>query len=73
MKRLPTELTESEREIFAELFYNHKDVDFDDVCDGNPAPWGCPWVWDNSELVGNTISEMVKNFIESNKRNFVGL
>ena len=55
------DLTDQEKEAFAEIFY--AEVSFDDR--ESPNPWGCPWFYmGNQVLKGATISEMVENFLE---------
>jgi hypothetical protein len=63
-------LSESEREEFSEEFYSRDEAP-DDAVDGNPCPYGCPWLfgWE-VELRGATIEEMVDNYIEDYKSEF---
>lgn len=53
------DLTESQRKVFECEFY--RIASFDDR-DGSPLPWGCPWLWSNETLRGNTIIDMARNF-----------
>jgi len=71
-----SDLTEKEREWFTFLFYQKIDsvlpegLSLDDVYD-NPRPWGCPWSFSGNRLLaGDTIEEMVDNYIEDYKSEF---
>ena len=61
MKKLAKDLTDAEREIFVEAFYEITDSRLDDLDTG--SPWGCPWYWGTPvTLEGSTIEEMAENF-----------
>ena len=60
----PQHLSPDQKEEFTELFY--KKVALDDRASN--LPWGCPWYWAFSlYLVGDTIEEYVKYFIDMYK------
>ncbi len=55
------DLSEKEQEAFAREFYLRDEAP-DDL--DTPTPWGCPWYFGfHVELRGNTIEEMVDNYI----------
>jgi len=59
-KTLATNLTEKQKDEFCDLFY--ESVSFNDCI--TPSPFGLPWEWGSPiELEGETIEEMVENFI----------
>ena len=57
------DLTPEQRDEFSTLFYQYPDAPKDNLSD-NPCPWGCPWYFGGDVgLKGNTISEMVENYL----------
>lgn len=66
------DLSEAEQKAFAHEFYLRDDAP-DDLQD-NPEPWGCPWYSGSPvELRGDTIEEMVDNYIRDYVDEFVGV
>ena len=66
-----SELTEEQRQDFANLFYSDCETPTD-IDSDNPSPWGCPWYW-GGDLEGETIHEMVENFIKAHKSEWESL
>lgn len=63
MKKLACELTDEEREIFVEAFYEAMPSELDDRFPESPNPWGCPWNYQKTLiLIGNSLEEMAKNY-----------
>lgn len=59
MKFLIENLTDEQREIFEEVFYDVWEFDDKDTT----SPYGCPWYWNKKdELIGETVEECAKNF-----------
>lgn len=57
------DLTGIEQEVFVEAFYQLCPVD--DVVDGNPNPWGCPWHYSEDTIFeGTSIEDMAKEYYE---------
>ena len=57
------DLTTEQRDQFSTLVYESDDAPNDNDSD-NPCPWGCPWYFGGDvELAGNTIPEMVDNYL----------
>jgi len=57
-------LTDEQKEKFVDEFY---DFNRDDTPEdkASPLPWGCPWLFGFTvKLKGETISEMVDNYID---------
>ena len=52
------DLTRAQKEVFEKEFYRLAHFDDRD----SPLPWGCPWLWSNETLRGNTIMDMARNF-----------
>ena len=72
MKRLAKDLTDAEREIFVEAFYEIADSRLDDG--ESCSPWGCPWYWGTSvTLEGSTIEEMAENFYSMEEKEILFL
>lgn len=69
MKKLATELTDQEKEVFKHTFYNLTEMN-DLEAD---TPFGCPWMWLNGTLQGKDAEEMAKNFYIENKKEIDGL
>jgi len=65
------ELSEEEREVFAETFYTvwpYEETDRD-----SSTPWGCPWYWCGSEkLLHEDIQEAANLFFLSNRAELDG-
>lgn len=63
MKRA-TDLTDEEKDIFFEYFYEICELTDQD----SPTPWGCPWYHGSTiYLKGNSIKRMAFNFYKDNE------
>jgi len=69
MKLLARDLTDDQKEVFTEEFYDlWETAGMDDTDCESPAPYGCPWYWGSKmELEGVDIQEMAKNHFEDYK------
>lgn len=68
MNVLAKELTDVQKQEFAEIFYDtfrdYKGNRLDDH--ETPCPWGAPWNWGSDvSLEGDTIQDMVMNHINN--------
>lgn len=60
-------LTEEQKDKFTEIFY--EEVSFDDTMTG--TLWGQPWKHGSPQILeGETVEEMVKNYIQEHQEEF---
>lgn len=60
------DLTDEQKEIFSEKFYSL--VNFDDT--DSPAPWGCPWDWQENLCEATTFDELFAVYYDAYKDEF---
>lgn len=66
-----TRFTEEQRDAFYEAFVAAGGVD---DAEGNPAPWGCPWMWQPTiEVDGETIEEQAASWFAQNRKEIESL
>ena len=67
------DLTEKQKEEFAEIFYDEFWPSDETDCDTG-YPWGCPWCYDTDlELGEGSMREMVERFFRKNEQEILDL
>jgi len=64
------DLTDTQKEAFAEKFYSLADIDDTD----SPQPWGCPWYWcPNDEILSADMGVAAMLFLEQVKKHIIDI
>lgn len=64
------DLTDTQKEAFAEKFYSLADIDDTD----SPSPWGCPWYWcENDEVLSADMGIAAMLFHEQVKKELLDM
>lgn len=66
-------LTKEQKAAFTEHFYDMWPCEDNDLVDGDPYPWGLPWLWSGEDLEAETVEELAHKFFEQNKEELLYL